>query len=199
MPEAKKADSRSSGLTLDEYLGRQAAAKAAVGVKTDVQVTVKVKPPPTAVKTIRELIYWEYSKLIAKAAGFDGNYRFIMSRFTKLKNNQMKISDFSEDEDEEMMMERECVYCGAKENLSIDHIIPISKGGPNVASNKVLSCKSCNSSKRDKDIFEWYYIVKKEQEIPKHVWSKYLKLVWQFHVMNLSLSRQKGSSYIHSL
>jgi hypothetical protein len=69
------------GLTSDEFLGRQAAFKAKVQVKSDVQVTIQVKPPPAAVKTIRELIYWEYAKLIAKAAGFDKNYRFIMSRY----------------------------------------------------------------------------------------------------------------------
>jgi hypothetical protein len=56
---------------VDEFLGRQAAFKGEVKIKTDVHVKVQVKPPPAAVKTIRELIYWEYAKLIAKAAGFE--------------------------------------------------------------------------------------------------------------------------------
>ena len=54
-------------------------------------------------------------------------------------------------------------------------------------SNKVLSCKKCNSSKLGKDIFEWYYLIKKEQDIPKLVWSKYLKLVWDFHTAHRTL------------
>jgi hypothetical protein len=89
MPRSNRAGPTSftSGLTLDEFLGRQAAAKVGVEAKSNIDVSVKVKPPPTAVKTIRELIYWEYAKLISKAAGFDKNYRFIMSRFTKLKSN----------------------------------------------------------------------------------------------------------------
>jgi hypothetical protein len=41
----------------------------------------EILPTPAAVKTIRELIYWEYAHLIAKSAGFDKNYRFIMSRY----------------------------------------------------------------------------------------------------------------------
>jgi 5-methylcytosine-specific restriction endonuclease McrA len=56
--------------------------------------------------------------------------------------------------------------------LSTDHIIPLIKEGLDRISNKILSCKKCNCSKLDKDIFEWYYLIKKEQDIPKLVWSK---------------------------
>ncbi len=49
-----------------------------------------------------------------------------------------------------------CVYCGAKENLTLDHFVAISKGGINKPSNFVIACKSCNSSKRDHDACEWY-------------------------------------------
>jgi hypothetical protein len=59
--------SRGGGLTLDEFLGRQAAFKAKVQVKSDLQLTIKVKPPPAAVKTIRELIYCEYAVDCLKA------------------------------------------------------------------------------------------------------------------------------------
>ncbi len=48
--------------------------------------------PPSAIKTIRDLIYWQYAKLIAKSAGFEENYGFIMSRFQKLKNEQKDIN-----------------------------------------------------------------------------------------------------------
>lgn len=44
----------------------------------------------------------------------------------------------------------ECRNCKAKEDLAIDHIIPISKGGTNNDNNLQVLCKSCNSSKRDK-------------------------------------------------
>jgi hypothetical protein len=30
--------------------------------------------PPKYVDTVRRLIYWQYAQLIAKAAGFEGNY-----------------------------------------------------------------------------------------------------------------------------
>lgn len=42
---------------------------------------------------------------------------------------------------------KRCEKCGATENLSIDHIIPIDKGGHNGLDNLRLLCKGCNSRK----------------------------------------------------
>ncbi|MBF9058165.1 hypothetical protein HKCCSP123_03125 [Rhodobacterales bacterium HKCCSP123] len=38
----------------------------------------------------------------------------------------------------------ECVRCGATENLSLDHIIPVSAGGRSVKSNAQTLCQPCN-------------------------------------------------------
>lgn len=46
--------------------------------------------------------------------------------------------------------EFKCVKCMKTNNLSIDHIIPISKGGSDELNNLQFLCRSCNSSKRDK-------------------------------------------------
>jgi 5-methylcytosine-specific restriction endonuclease McrA len=37
-----------------------------------------------------------------------------MSKFTKLKNNEIRFSDISKDDEKAMMMERVCTYCGSK-------------------------------------------------------------------------------------
>lgn len=44
----------------------------------------------------------------------------------------------------------ECVYCGSRRALTIDHLIPLSKGGDNGMDNLACACKSCNSMKRDR-------------------------------------------------
>ena len=48
-----------------------------------------------------------------------------------------------------------CEYCKSTENLTIDHIIPIVKGGQNSVLNVTVACRSCNSSKNDKLLEEW--------------------------------------------
>jgi 5-methylcytosine-specific restriction endonuclease McrA len=40
-----------------------------------------------------------------------------------------------------------CSYCGAKENLTIDHIIPSSRGGKDIWDNLVSCCNRCNTLK----------------------------------------------------
>ena len=44
----------------------------------------------------------------------------------------------------------QCVYCGAIKNLTIDHIIPKSKGGKNTYENCVTACYTCNNKKGSK-------------------------------------------------
>ena len=40
-----------------------------------------------------------------------------------------------------------CAYCGIKGNMTIDHIIPISKNGKHVVENIAPACVKCNSRK----------------------------------------------------
>ena len=40
-----------------------------------------------------------------------------------------------------------CQYCGARSNLTVDHVIPRSKGGASSWENIVASCAPCNRRK----------------------------------------------------
>ncbi|MEM1135225.1 MAG: HNH endonuclease [Bacteroidota bacterium] len=42
-----------------------------------------------------------------------------------------------------------CVYCSSKDNLTIDHVLPRSRGGSTSWNNLVTACKTCNSRKGD--------------------------------------------------
>ena len=48
-----------------------------------------------------------------------------------------------------------CFSCGTKDNITVDHIIPIAKGGLHKIGNLLPLCKSCNSSKHDKFYMQW--------------------------------------------
>jgi hypothetical protein len=52
-----------------------------------------------------------------------------------------------------------CFYCDTpldKNNRTIDHIIALNNGGTNDIENCVASCMSCNCSKKDIEVTEWY-------------------------------------------
>src|SRR6476620_2562684 len=40
-----------------------------------------------------------------------------------------------------------CQYCGTRSNLTVDHVVPRSKGGPSSWENIVASCAPCNRRK----------------------------------------------------
>lgn len=67
----------------------------------------------------------------------------------------------------------ECVYCGSdnRKSLTLDHVIPQSKGGPNTWDNLVTACKSCNNEKDSLTLKEY------GKEIPKPKRPHYLMLL----------------------
>jgi 5-methylcytosine-specific restriction endonuclease McrA len=56
-----------------------------------------------------------------------------------------------------------CAYCGTMENVTIDHIIPVARGGRHSIGNLQPLCLSCNSSKNAKTMAEWKYFLNTER------------------------------------
>lgn len=48
-----------------------------------------------------------------------------------------------------------CIYCGSFDRISMDHVVPIYRGGSHGIGNLVSACLACNSSKKDRTIMEW--------------------------------------------
>jgi 5-methylcytosine-specific restriction endonuclease McrA len=59
-----------------------------------------------------------------------------------------------------------CQYCGVKENLTIDHILPSSRGGIDSWENLVCCCTSCNAKKGNKTPREAGMQLLKEPKAP---------------------------------
>lgn len=83
-------------------------------------------------------------------------------RRAKIRSNP--DNDLTSDEIKLLMANYDfCIYCNEKSDLSIDHIIPIARGGANTLSNLVVACGSCNSRKRTKDAEEFLYGIRNEE------------------------------------
>lgn len=137
--------------------------------------------PHASVKTIRDLIYWEYAKLISGSTiGDRKNYGFVMHNYKKLKNQKIKPSQILRENKMLIELSEICAYCGNNENLEWEHIIPKCKIELDIIDNMVKSCKKCNLEKSGRDPFEWYKKEKK-YEIPRIVLGKYLKLIFDIH------------------
>ncbi|XP_030516970.1 uncharacterized protein LOC115730482 isoform X2 [Rhodamnia argentea] len=60
-----------------------------------------------------------------------------------------------------------CQYCSSGENLTIDHVLPISRGGEWTWENLVTACAKCNSKKGHKTIEEANMKLLKIPKAPK--------------------------------
>ena len=63
-----------------------------------------------------------------------------------------------------------CAYCGRSDlQLTIDHVIPKSKGGEDVWENMVAACLPCNNKKGDRTLSEANLILKINPYHPNHL------------------------------
>jgi len=59
-----------------------------------------------------------------------------------------------------------CQYCGTSTGLTIDHVIPVSRGGKSEFENCVTACKNCNNTKSNKLPSECHMYLKKKPISP---------------------------------
>jgi 5-methylcytosine-specific restriction endonuclease McrA len=73
----------------------------------------------------------------------------------------------------------ECAYCGSKKQLTLDHIIPKSRGGGNDWNNLVTCCFKCNLKKANKTPEEAKMVLKVKPYAPTLISENgLLKKIW---------------------
>lgn len=139
--------------------------------------------PPSAVKTVRDLIFWQYAKIIADSAGIGKkDYGFVMAKFKQLRQGEIFWNEIREYVKEKENKD-ECIFCGAKTDLTLEQLLPRSLNGPDAEKNVIWICKNCNSSKGSKRLYE-YWAIKAgveaaKYDVPRIAEGKYLKFAFE--------------------
>lgn len=159
--------------------------------------------PDREVKTIKDQIFFQYAKIIAKAAfGIDNGvdakkkcYGFIKETFRNLKSGKMSWSDILREDMQFIDKDKECIYCGSKENLQKDHIVPKTLtvnerccecDTIQAVHNIVFACGECNSKKSQKGLYTYWHEINPDKEksfdyLPVLLEKKYLKTIYKCH------------------
>ena len=155
--------------------------------------------PDREVKTIRDLLFYQYAKLVARSAFKlpDGvavkreHYGFVKTVFRDLRDGRRQWSDILREDWQLMQTGWVCLYCGAGGDLAREHTVPSSlRVNDRCAAcdtiqgihNQALACRPCNSSKGTKGLYTFFRQKfpadrKFYDRIPSLLEKKYLKTV----------------------
>jgi len=87
-----------------------------------------------------------------------------------------------------------CQYCGSSKHLTLDHVIPRSKGGLHTWDNVVTACEKCNSRKGDvwrqaalrlRTLFETGMQLRTKPKAPVHPAISFAEQFWRSEQANL--------------
>jgi hypothetical protein len=149
--------------------------------------------PPASVKSVEDLLYWQYAKIIADSAGFSKKeWGFVTCKFKLLKQGTISWNQLREYIKEQQ--DHACIYCGAEANLTLEHLLPKHYHGPDTEKNVVWVCKSCNSKKGAKRLYEYYVttggLEAGKYGVPRIAEGKYLKFAYEILQANKMLDMQ---------
>jgi len=159
--------------------------------------------PDREVSTMRELIFYQYAKIIARSAfsvsdGVEAkkrHYGFIKKTFRELKSGKKSWSEIIREDKQLVESEKVCAYCGSKEDLQWEHLVPLSVSilercdkceRIHGIHNQVWACRTCNLQKGTKGLYEFFHDKfpgdnKFYDRIPPLLEKKYLKTIYCCH------------------
>ena len=142
------------------------------------------------INTVKEHIAWSYANLACAHSAIESSARkygslnyMIRAKLNRgLVSGTMNMRSTFDDEKIKYRYPESCCYCGSKDNIQMDHLIPQIKGGQDGADNLVWACRSCDSSKRDRDVIVW--LESKGWKPSILLLRRYLKLVARYCEQN---------------
>jgi 5-methylcytosine-specific restriction endonuclease McrA len=79
-----------------------------------------------------------------------------------------------------------CQYCGSTRHLTIDHVLPRSKGGPHTWDNVITACEKCNAAKGDRLLSELGMQLRTKPKAPMHPAIAFAEQYWKDHSLSNS-------------
>ncbi|MCH8567894.1 MAG: HNH endonuclease [Balneolales bacterium] len=107
--------------------------------------------PQRKIKTMRQTFHYPSVIRLNKYARIPFQY-IVLSRKNVMKRDGLK-----------------CQYCASTRDLTIDHIIPRSRGGQDSWENLTTACNSCNNKKGNKTPEEAGMKLRKKPYRPSHI------------------------------
>jgi 5-methylcytosine-specific restriction endonuclease McrA len=71
-----------------------------------------------------------------------------------------------------------CQYCGSNKRLTLDHVMPRSRGGRDTWENLVAACESCNTRKGNRTPQEAAMLLKTKPKAPMHPAIAFAEQFW---------------------
>lgn len=103
---------------------------------------------------------------------FDGRVTTIWNGLVNRTRDARCKMTITREEVAELLRKRLCHYCGHKlvkddqyYRITLDHIVPLARGGATSKDNLVAACWRCNHSKHDRMLVDWkprWYQVKED-------------------------------------
>ena len=159
--------------------------------------------PDRDVHTVKDVIFFQYSKIIAKAAFKHGDgreakkasYGFIKKTFRDLQTGVKVWSEITREDWQFVGSEKSCIYCGSGENMHKEHIVPKSLkinercsecGRIQEIHNQIWACADCNRKKSTMGLYQFYKTRLPEEKkffdfLPPLLEKKYLKTMYHYH------------------
>ena len=167
--------------------------------------------PDKEVKTIRDLIFYQYAKIIVRSAlkcedgmqAKKSSYGFIKNKFRELRDNDIHWSAILREDIQFVESDKKCIFCGSLDNLTKEHIVPKTlkvnercKTCDHIQGihNIIWSCQSCNSSKGQKGLYKYFQELHGDKHfsdfVPPLLEKKYLKTMYLCHQCTGTLDKE---------
>lgn len=75
-----------------------------------------------------------------------------------------------------------CQYCGSNKHLTLDHVIPVSRGGQHTWNNVVAACERCNQRKSDRTPLEAGMPLRTNPKAPMHPTVAFAEKFWRYEL-----------------